>query len=133
MILLLNILTNCAFCFFLKFPIKMHKMPVNININKRIIIIVAENYRLYLWPWAHVSHFPAKAFFQRVEANAGESKTSFLMVLLEWKFSRRCSSSPSSPSSCLGWATKEAMASCKASRFVSNVWRRMSLAPPVAT
>lgn len=82
-----------------------------------------------LWPWAHVLHFPFKAFSHKVEAKAGQSRTSFLMVLLEWKFSSRCSSA----SSDLGRATSDATASCKVCNFSSKRGWRIPSAPPVAT
>lgn len=69
------------------------------------------------------------AFVHRVVANVGELRISFLIVLLEWKFSKTCSSSDSS---FLGSEAAEAIASCKALILSVNEFR-MPSAPPTDT
>lgn len=83
-----------------------------------------------LWPWAQVSQFPLIAFSHRVIAKDGQSRMSFLIVRLEWKFSRTCSPSETSD---LGIAARDAIAPCTELNLSPNVGRRMPPAPPVAT
>lgn len=84
----------------------------------------------YLWPCAHNSLFPFKAFSHTVEANLGQSKISFLMVRLEWKFSKTCSSCESSV---LDIAARDAIASWREFILSSKVGCSMPPEPPVAT
>lgn len=56
--------------------------------------------------------------------------TSFLIVRLEWKFSRTCSSSDASD---LDSDARDAIVSCKVFNLSSKVGRRMSSEPPFAT
>lgn len=65
-----------------------------------------------------------------MEAKLGQSKISFLMVRLEWKFSRTCSSCESSD---LGSAAREATALWREFILSSKTGCIMPSEPPVAT
>lgn len=84
----------------------------------------------YLWPWAQVLHFPLKAFSHKMDAKEGQSSINFLIVLLEWKLSRRCSSSCASD---FGSAILDAIVSCKDTNFSSKCGWRMLSDPSEAT
>lgn len=107
----------------------------NVKINrKHHIIILCILFSLenrgnehYLWPCAHNSLFPFKAFSHKMEPKSGQSKINFLMVRLEWKFSRTCSSCD------LGIAARDAIALWREFILSSKVGCSMPPEPPVAT
>lgn len=103
-----------------------HKYPTSANKYNKKTIEINNN---YLCPWAHTSVFPSSEPFHSAEAKACESITSLRIVLLEWKFSKTCSSLESVP---LGTAARDVMASCNASILLDRGCKILS-APPSAT